>query len=314
MRPNPCVARQLRQPLAGRDDVRAAQHRDGIGRQRRQQLLQRRATAQHQPRRRMQRAQRGDRARRRRDRDPRIDVGAQHRSRRAAAASARSRRGRPAAVTRPSVASAHILQSRQREQAVAVHARRRDDAGDAGAAQCRGGAGADREPLLPIARAQRAAGALRRAHRRGAGEHDRGCSRVPRAGPRGSRRRRRAAIATATRPAPARRASPPRAAAARAARPGAARARSIRAVRGRRNWERAWTKAWHRCISMRCPGRTRRPLPGDAAGRGDAAAHRRIRRRLPAPAGAAGAPRQRQGLRVRRQPGVADDAGRHGAW
>src|SRR3546814_882077 len=61
--------------------------------------------------------------------------------------------------------------------------------------------------------------------------------------------------------------------------------------------------------SRTIPARARRPLPGHAAGRGDATAHRRLRRRRAGPRSAAGAARQRQGLRVRRQPGVAADPG-----
>src|SRR3546814_8389339 len=45
----------------------------------------------------------------------------------------------------------------------------------------------------------------------------------------------------------------------------------------------------------------------------DATAHRRLRRRRAGPRSAAGAARQRQGLRVRRQPGVAADPGVVGA-
>src|SRR3546814_2657181 len=51
--------------------------------------------------------------------------------------------------------------------------------------------------------------------------------------------------------------------------------------------------------SRTIPARARRPLPGHAAGRGDATAHRRLRRRRAGPRSAAGAARQRQGLRVR---------------
>src|SRR3546814_556252 len=65
--------------------------------------------------------------------------------------------------------------------------------------------------------------------------------------------------------------------------------------------------------SRTIPARARRPLPGHAAGRGDATAHRRLRRRRAGPRSAAGAARQRQGLRVRRQPGVAADPGVVGA-
>src|SRR3546814_8302645 len=49
--------------------------------------------------------------------------------------------------------------------------------------------------------------------------------------------------------------------------------------------------------SRTIPARARRPLPGHAAGRGDATAHRRLRRRRAGPRSAAGAARQRQGLR-----------------
>ena len=237
----------------------------------------------------------------------------------------------PGAVTRPIVVPRTSLQCRQCQQAFAVHARGRVDFGDAGATQRRGGAGADREPLL-TARA-RAARASACAARTAAGLVNTTLRRRQRCRAehaRVARHRRATAAATATAPSRARRA---RAAARRNARmraDGTQRDHVPSRQRRRRH------RARHRAQLRRCKQPSQAPadripasLPtpithrtaDDALRHLDAhyqsmppvaAMHMRIAGydgAAPAPARAAGAARQRQGLRVRRQPGLADDAG-----
>jgi hypothetical protein len=103
--------RESRQPFAGRDHGCTPQGIDRVGRQRRQQLFQRRAAAQHQPRRCMQGAQVLDRARRWPGRDPHIDVRPQH----PRAALPQRRRDEFTSTVggdQADIASVHILQAR----------------------------------------------------------------------------------------------------------------------------------------------------------------------------------------------------------
>ena len=86
--------------------------------------------------------------------------------------------------------------------------------------------------------------------------------------------------------------------------PGRAQRDHVASVQRARHARRIANGSGSRRDARRGARHPRTPLPGDAAGRRAADPRRRLRRRLPAAVGAAGRARQRQGLRVRRQPGA----------